>query len=142
MDTEKIILLETNLDHLSGEELGHALESLNGMPEILDAIYLPGIGKKNRPCGLLRVICRPEVEITACDAIFRHTHALGIRRQLIERYMLPRASATLKIENEEVLAKIHELQGETYIRPEADALKGLANKLGVGTPALRFHKRD
>lgn len=142
MKIEKIVQFETCLDHLAGEELGQALEALNAMKEVLDAIYLGGVGKKNRPAGLLQVLCAPEDDATVRDAIFRHTHALGLRRQIIERYILPRFAATVDIENEKIAAKAHELENRIYIRPEADELAKLAKKKGVGTPGLRFLKKD
>lgn len=142
MRYEKITLLETSIDHLTGEELGLALEALSLAPEILDVLYLPGIGKKNRPAGLLQVICLPESEIAARDAIFRHTHTLGIRRSEPGRYVLPRKQTTVNIEGRELAAKEHLLEGKAYARPEADALKSLAASLGVGAPALRLKKRD
>lgn len=142
MNIEKIVLLETALDHLTGEELGQALEALNEMPEVLDALFLTGIGKKNRPSGLLQVMCLPANEIAARDAVFQHTHALGLRRQEMERYVLPRSATTVHIGCAEVPAKAHVLENETYIRPEADALKKLAAKLGTGTPAIRFRSEQ
>lgn len=138
MELEKVILLETALDHLTGEELGNALEKLNGMDEILDAVFLTGIGKKNRPSGLLQAMCRPEDELKARDAVFRHTHALGLRRCETERYVLPRKAVSMEIMGHELQAKEHELENRTYARPEADAVADLANKLGIGSPAVRF----
>lgn len=138
MTIAKIILLETALDHLTGEELGHALEKLNNMNTVLDAIYLPGIGKKNRPCGLLQVMCRPEHEASARDAVFRHTHVLGLRRTVMERYELERRAGIMTVENHELPAKLHLLEGEQYCRPEADAIANLADELDTGSPALRF----
>lgn len=140
METEKIILFETALDHLTGEELGMAIDSLNNLPEVLDALYLPGIGKKNRPAGLLQVLCRPQAEIRVRDAIFRHTHALGIRRQIIERYVLDRVPVSVEVEGEILPAKAHLLEEKMYARPEADAIRNLAEQLGQGAPALRFKK--
>lgn len=138
MTLEEIIQFDTALDHLTGEELGMALESLNNMPEVLDAIFLPGIGKKNRPAGLLQVICRPEFELCVRDAIFRHTHALGIRRQVIERYILERRAASVKVAGETVPAKAHLLEDKLYVRPEAEGIRELARKFGAGAPGLRF----
>lgn len=137
---EQVVQLETHLDHLSGEELGLALTALSGMDGILDALWLPGIGKKNRPAGLLRVLCRPADEAEAAAAVFRHTHTLGLRRQTLERVVLPRAATTLVLAGEPVAAKEYYVEGRACVRPEADALRNLAARLGVGAPALRFGK--
>lgn len=135
---EAVVQLETHLDHLSGEELGLALTALSAMDGILDALWLPGIGKKNRAAGLLRVLCRPDDEDKAATAVFRHTHTLGLRRQTLERLVLPRAAATVLLTGEPVAAKEYRVEGHTYVRPEADALRDLAARRGVGAPALRF----
>lgn len=140
MDIEKIILLETSIDHLTGEELGNALAVLNDMSDVLDAICLNGIGKKNRPAFLLQVLCRPEHEAAVATAVFRHTHALGLRRQMLERYVAPRKCCSMNIAEREIAAKAHEIEGATYMRPEADALAGLARELGLGMPGLRFRE--
>ena len=142
MKTERIILFETSIDHLTGEELGIALEELNAMPEVLDALFLTGIGKKNRPAGLLQAICRPDSETIVRDAIFRHTHVLGIRRQFLERYVLERIETSVRVGDELLPAKGHILNDELYLRPEADAIRALAEKLGEGAPGIRFGKRQ
>lgn len=138
MYKEWVVLLETVLDHLTGEELGNALARLNDSPHILDALFLPGIGKKNRPSGLLQALCKPENEEKARDEIFRHTHALGLRRTDVERYALPREHTEVEFEGGQMPAKIHELEGEKYQRIEADALARLAARQKLGMPALRF----
>lgn len=141
MKHEIIIQMETAIDHLTGEELGQALEALNGMPEVLDAIYLCGLGKKNRPAGLLQVLCREENSDAVCAAIFRHTHTLGIRMQKIERVVLPRGIGEEECAGESAPAKIYELEGMSYARPEADAAREIARKRKVGAPALRFARQ-
>ena len=135
---EQVVQLETHLDHLSGEELGLALTALSGMACILDALWLPGIGKKNRPAGLLRVLCRTSDEAEAATAVFRHTHTLGLRRQTLERAVLPRGATAVLLDGEPVAAKAYRLEGRDYVRPEAVALCDLAARRGVGAPALRF----
>lgn len=135
---EKIVCLETNLDHLSGEELGQALSVLNEMPQVLDALYLPGTGKKNRPAGLLLALCRPEDEEETVLAIFRHTHTLGVRRQITERWVLARQKGTARVFGLEAPAKTYRIEGTEYARPEADAVGHAAREKGVGAPAARF----
>ena len=58
-DTDTILELSCNLDDMTGEELGFAMEAL------LDAgaldVYTTPIGmKKCRPGTMLSVLCRPE----------------------------------------------------------------------------------
>lgn len=142
MRKETVIVLETALDHLTGEELGNALSVLNGAANVLDALFLPGIGKKNRPSGLLQVLCWPEHEADVTAEIFRQTHALGIRRAQTERYVLPREAAEASVCDSKVPAKVHELEGARYERPEADSLAALARGRHLGMPALRFHMRE
>lgn len=134
---EEITLLETNIDHLTGEEIGRALETLNAMPEVLDAAWFAGIAKKNRPAGLLRLICRPENENSVLGAMFRHTHSLGIRRQKMDRLILPRKN----VPDGDLPAKAYLLEGVEYLRPEADAVADLADRLGLGMPAIRIGGR-
>lgn len=140
--TEQIIVLETTVDHITGEEIGNALEQLNNMTEILDLVYIPATGKKNRPCGVMQAICRPEDEDVSVQALFRHTHALGIRRLPMERYVLPRSATSVLARGQKVKAKTHELEGRSYTRPEADELARLASAQNLGMPALRFIQED
>lgn len=139
---EIIIKFETALDHLTGEEAGLALTALNDMPEVLDAIYLTGIGKKNRPCCLLQVLCHNADEDIVAKAIFRHTHSLGLRRMEVERIVLPRFACDAEIAGRTIPAKAYGLENRVYLRPEADAVQNLAAELGTGAPALRIVQKN
>ena len=140
MKKETIIQLETALDHLSGEEIGSAIKALSSSDIILDVIYLTGIGKKNRPCGLLQALCAPRDEDRAAAEIFRHTHTLGLRIQRIERIIVERWETVEDVGGEKIRAKGYALEDKTYIRPEADEIERLAARASVGAPAFRFVK--
>ncbi|MDR0466539.1 MAG: nickel pincer cofactor biosynthesis protein LarC [Deltaproteobacteria bacterium] len=136
---EQITLLETHIDHLSGEELGSAITAIGDFdPAPLDLLWLPGLTKKNRPGGCLRVLCRPEHAQALTTAIFRHTHSLGIRRQNLERVILPRVAAKLHGPAGPLAAKSYQLEGHEYLRPEQDALSEAARDLGLGVPGVRL----
>ena len=135
---EEVCQLECHLDHLSGEELGRAIESLAASPAVLDVLWLAGTGKKNRPSGVLRVLCLPAAQEEALCLLFRHTHSLGVRMQRLERAVLPRAAGVALCDGERMPAKRYELEGRTYVRAEADALGRHADERGLGMPALRF----
>lgn len=137
---ETVIVLESHIDHLSGEEIGCAIGRLMESGA-LDAIWLPGVMKKNRPGGAFRVVCRPEDEETVLAAFFRHTHTLGIRRQPVERVILPRGEGEAECGGSRLRTKEYVLEGEEYARVEHDELACLAKKRGTGVPALRFQKK-
>lgn len=145
---EQIAQLETHLDHLTGEELGAALEALAALPEVLDVLWLPGLGKKSRPSGVLRLLCAPRHREVAATALLRHTHSLGVRYCLLERTVLPRGTGrcltgqALGPEGVMLPAKLYRLEGRDYARPEADAVREAAAALGVGVPALRMSRPD
>jgi uncharacterized protein (TIGR00299 family) protein len=136
-DREKITVLETNIDHLTGEELGHALAELS-TAGALDVIFLPGVMKKNRPGGLLQVLCRVEDQNRLCDLIFAQTMTLGVRMTETVRTVLPRSTAVRPSPWGEMEAKRMELDGEEYSRPEFEALKALAAKTGKSVAQLRY----
>lgn len=134
---EQVVQIESHIDHLNGEDLGMALEALSAMPEVLDVLWLPGVGKKNRPAGLLRVLCLPGQRTCAENAVLRHTHTLGLRVQTLDRVVAPRRAAVADMAGQRLEAKEYVIEGKTYVRPEADALKAAARRNGVGVPALR-----
>lgn len=143
---ESVAQLETHLDHLTGEELGAALEALAAMPEVLDVLWLPGIGKKSRPSGLLRLLCAPRHRKLVAEAVLRHTHSLGVRHCVLQRTVLPRSAGCCAVgqalgqDGLLLPAKFYRLEGRDYARPEADAVREAATSLGVGTPALRMFR--
>lgn len=139
---ESVCQLECHLDHLSGEELGQAIAALAAAPSVLDVLWLPGVGKKNRPAGALRAICLPEAQAEVARLVLRHTHTLGLRIQRMERLVLPRRAATVACDGVTMPAKAYELEGRRYVRPEADALAARAAERGLGAPALRFGRED
>lgn len=93
LPSDRIVLLETNVDHLSGEVLGSLFKRL--MDEgALDVTLTPVIMKKNRPGQLIRVICREAEHERILEALFRETGTLGVRvfpqvhRSILERKII------------------------------------------------------
>lgn len=71
-------VLETNIDHLSGEELGYLYDILLDAGA-RDVIMIPIFMKKNRPGQLIQVICKNEYVEDLIEILFKHTQTLGIR---------------------------------------------------------------
>ncbi len=122
---DQVWVLESHIDHLSGEELGAALDALLAAGAV-DVIQLPGYMKKNRPGILLRALCLPADLERVRAAFFRHTHTLGVRQRLEDRVCLPRRPASLETPDGVLPAKAYDLAGQTFIRAEHDARLTLA----------------
>ena len=134
---ERIWVLECNIDHMTGEEIGDLFEVLQAAGA-LDVLYIPGLMKKNRPGGLIQVLCRPKELDSVQQSLFKHSLSLGVRRRESERVVLPRRQQRLQTPMGEVQAKAVELEGTTWSRPEFEALKQLADKTGRSVVQLRY----
>ena len=140
--SEWVWVLECHLDHLSGEEIGHALDIL--MAEgALDVLFLPGIGKKGRPAGALRVLAPEDGLAHLEEVIFRETHTLGLRRRKEARTTLERAAGEIRLEGlaRPLRAKSYSLGGRHFTRPEFDALKEAALENAVSVLELKHRAR-
>ncbi|MFO8032268.1 MAG: nickel pincer cofactor biosynthesis protein LarC [Desulfohalobiaceae bacterium] len=138
-DTEsqdRVWVLESNLDHLTGEELGAVFEPLF-QAGALDVLYLPGIMKKNRCGGLLQVICRPGELHSVRQEFFRQTLTLGIRQYQVQRSVLERCQGSINTPWGRVQSKRLNLEGEKLERAEHEALQELASKTGRSLVQLR-----
>lgn len=103
----QISVLETNVDDVNAEILGHTIGQLMS-DGALDVSYYPIMMKKNRPAYAIKVICRSEDETRIADKIMRLTGTLGIRINSVDRHIGSRKSKiiTLLIHNREFKLKI------------------------------------
>ena len=132
VEQEDVWVLESHIDHLTGEELGVAIEGLMEAGA-LDVLFMPGIMKKNRPGGCLRLVCKESGLAGLEDAFFSLTHTLGIRRRKETRKILPRRQGSLESPElgEPVQSKIYSLNGQEFQRPEMESLKLAASRTGL-----------
>ena len=94
-DTDTVCELSCNVDDMTGEELGFALERLfeGGA---LEAYTVPIGMKKSRPGVLLRVMCAPRDRDAMLRLIYAHTSTIGVRETLTKRYILERKTVELQ----------------------------------------------
>lgn len=93
-DSDRVWMLETNLDDLPGEMVGYTMDQLLAAGA-LDAFLIPIQMKKNRPGVIISALC-VEADVPALEAIlFRETTTLGIRRYQVSRHKLRREAATV-----------------------------------------------
>ncbi|TFF88706.1 MAG: LarC family nickel insertion protein, partial [Promethearchaeota archaeon] len=142
---QKIALLETNVDDVSGEEIGNFINIMENK-EILDIHVIQGITKKNRPSYIIKVLCHPKDVSSNIGKIIEELGTLGVRVSIIDRFCVDRV---LKESQINIFDKIYEFSyklsyfetyGEKYIvnvKPEFEDLKKISNNTGVSLKKLK-----
>ena len=94
-ETDRIAVLETNLDDCTGEILGAFVETALAAGA-LDVFHTPIQMKKNRPGVLLTVLCAEADADKFSELMLRETTAFGVRKTIAERRKLRREFADVK----------------------------------------------
>lgn len=135
-ESDEIDVIETNIDHMTGEEIGYLFDKLLN-EGASDVSITPIIMKKNRQGSLLKVISARKNREHLIYMIFKETGSLGIR-----------ISPNLHrgIAKREFIKKDYEIEGKTYdvtfkvgyvngeiisSRPEYEDLKKIAKDSGL-----------
>jgi uncharacterized protein (TIGR00299 family) protein len=130
-ETDTIAVLETNLDDINAEILGHFVEKALGAGA-LDVFHTPIQMKKNRPGVLLTVLCSEPGADKFAEMILRETTAFGVRRTLAERRKLRRESTSVKTRFGGVAVKLGRLDGEVVqVAPEFESCRKVAQQARV-----------
>jgi hypothetical protein len=125
-ETDRVAVLETNLDDVSGEILGAFVESALAAGA-LDVFHTPIQMKKNRPGVLLSVLCAEAEADQFSELMLRETTAFGVRRTIAERRKLRREFTTVKTQFGPITVKLGKLNGKVVqAAPEFEACRKLA----------------
>jgi uncharacterized protein (TIGR00299 family) protein len=135
----EVVLLETNLDDVSGLVLGYTQERLFAIGA-LDVWNTPILMKKNRPATLLSVLVRKDKEREATEVILRETPTLGIRTRPVDRYVAGRQMVTIETKMGPINVKVKLLDGKAIsAAPEPDEVRRIA--LESGTPFQEVYQQ-
>jgi hypothetical protein len=141
-ENDKIDVIETNIDHLTGEEIGYLFDILleSGAS---DVSITPIIMKKNRQGSLLKVISKKDKREKLVNLIFKETGSLGIRispnihRGLAKREFIKK-TFEVKSKKYEVTFKIGYVDGKIISkRPEYEDLKKIAKDTGLSLREIK-----
>ena len=123
--TDQRVVLETNVDDVSPEVLGHVIdEALRGGAD--DAWITPILMKKGRPAHEVKVLCRPELAALMVRLLMVETGTLGVRSRLVDRHAATRHTTTVEVHGHEVRVKV----GPFGAKPEHDDLVRVAEATG------------
>jgi uncharacterized protein (TIGR00299 family) protein len=87
--SEELVMLETNIDDMTGEALGFLMERLFDAGA-LDVTFTACVMKKSRPGVIVSVLCRQLKLQDIRSVIFEKSSAIGFRETAARRVSLPR----------------------------------------------------
>ncbi|HNR97711.1 MAG TPA: nickel pincer cofactor biosynthesis protein LarC, partial [Anaerolineae bacterium] len=131
LDHDEVVLLTCNLDNVTGEALGYAMDRLF-QAGALDAWFSPIQMKKSRPAYQLSVLAEPADTDKLAAIVLRETPTLGLRYQRYRRAKASREIGEVQTPWGAVRIKIKRLGNRVIsAAPEYDDCAALAAREGI-----------
>ena len=124
--SDKVIGLSCNVDDMTGEDIGFAIERLFAAGA-KDVFTIPIGMKKSRPGIMLCVICSEQKMENMTDLIFRYTTTIGIRKTVYERFVLDRINKEVETKYGKVRIKVSEGYGVKRMKAEYEDIGKIAD---------------
>lgn len=128
--------LSCNIDDMTGEEIGFALEQLMEQGA-LDVFTTPIGMKKSRPGTMITVLCREKEKEAFAEKLFGYTTTLGIRETLCQRHTLERKVVTMETQYGTIRKKISSGYGVSREKWEYEDLARIAKEQGMSIQQVR-----
>ncbi|MFQ8741419.1 MAG: nickel pincer cofactor biosynthesis protein LarC [Clostridium sp.] len=133
---DSVLQLECNVDDMTAEELGFAMEAILAAGAL--EVYTVAAGmKKSRPGTLLSVLCHEAEKEKLVRVIFQNTTTIGVREHACSRYTLKRSFETVQTPYGEVQKKISSGYGVTREKYEYEDLARIAREQGMSLEEVR-----
>ena len=127
---DEVFELSCNLDDMTGESIGFALERI--MEAGARDVYTVPIGmKKSRPGVMLCAICSEDKRQAVAEAMFRYTTTIGIREAHFNRYVLEREFSKAETSYGTINIKTSKGYGVEKRKAEYDDVSRLAKENGL-----------
>ena len=124
--TETVVELATNLDDITGEQLGHAITELMEAGA-LDAWVTPIVMKKGRPAHTLSVLVAPPQAPELAGLVMSMTGSLGVRTRQLDRVVAQRHIVTVSVDGHDIDVKVSDVR----VKAEFDQVVAAAEALGL-----------
>ncbi len=135
-EAEQIVEISCNVDDMTPEEIGFAIEALFEAGAV--EVYTTAVGmKKSRPGTIISCMCRMDEREKMVSVMFKNTTTIGIRENICNRYVLAREIKKVETTYGEVRVKRsygHEISREKL---EYDDIAGIARRTGKSIFELR-----
>lgn len=127
---EETSLIEANLDDMTPEMLGFAMERLF-QAGALDVYFTPIQMKKNRPATMLSVIGPVSLEQELAAAVVGETSTLGVRISRTGRLTVDRRVETVETPLGQARVKVKSFGGRLTYAPEFEDCAAIARARGI-----------
>ena len=136
---EKVSILETDVDDISGEIIGNFINELQ-TEKILDIQIIPSLSKKNRPSHTIRILCHPKYKFELIEKIIHELGTLGVRYHTINRVCIDRTFEKQIVEinkkKYEINLKISSIESVNgkeivNVKPEYEDIKKISIESGI-----------
>ena len=140
---DDVVVIETNVDDVDGETLGTLFDTLLEEGLAYDVTIIPAIGKKNRPCYVVKVIAAKAGLKSIADIMIRNLGTIGIRYSTWQRLKASRETivCSLEIDGKEFMVRVkvsRSVDGSILsIKPEADDVLRVSKETGIPVRELR-----
>ncbi|MEM4545181.1 MAG: nickel pincer cofactor biosynthesis protein LarC [Nitrososphaerota archaeon] len=135
-NVEEIMLLETNVDDVSGESLAYVADKLLS-EGALDVNIIQAIGKKGRPTSILRVLSKKGHEANFARTMMQELGTLGVRFLTVGRFVAMREESLVDVRIAGRIFKVRVKRsflpgGEPLtLKPEFEDLRTIARETGL-----------
>lgn len=137
LESDQAIMLETNLDDCSPEQLSECVDRLFEAGA-LDVYQTACVMKKGRAGTQLSVLSTNQLIDAMEQIIFEHSSAIGIRRYTVDRHKLSRESRILETKYGPIRAKVVRLpNGKSRLKIEDDDAREVAKREGISSREIR-----
>lgn len=130
LQTDTVVLIETNIDDMNHEMLGYVMERLFEKGA-LDVFFTPIYMKKNRPGIKLTVIAPKGREMDLAQVILVETSTIGVRMIETGRVKLPRETVAVRTPYGDVKVKVAKIGDRTKYAPEYESCRRIALQAGI-----------
>ena len=128
---DRVVVLETNIDDMSPEWMGHLLDRLFEAGAV-DVSLTPALMKKSRPAQEVKVLVPLAAEARVVETLFGESTTFGIRRTEADRVLLTREFLPVATPWGMVKVKVGRLGGKVMTAaPEYEDLRAAALKAGL-----------
>ncbi len=157
VDGQPVVLLEANVDDVTGEVLGHAVGAVLAAGAH-DAWVTPIVMKKGRPAHTVHALVDPALVPQVMGVLAAETGTLGVRGHRLERWPLPRHHERVLVDDLSVRVKVSPGRAKAEFddaarvaertgRPVRDVIaeaerRWTEHELGTGTPLHAVEEID